>query len=452
MSAVLISLLILLAASVAAISFGLISRSEIAELARRLKLKGAICFSELTGLANGVKAKRLVGQLNQADSIGDLTSRILRDGEPDPAQDLYAPLDMNMLNCRIRMVELKEGDTVVDAFDVEICGSIHAPDDMRSATLRISILDITDGSAEAKEVRARDPQGASSGDSDNSEFCYVAELGRLPNRTTTLEDWTSVARLRSDVQEFCRRGKRTLRFDASILSADGNLELASAWCTFVYDNPMSGYIDLQENDERTKVLTVALAFAVSAADGRLYDCEVELIKVWARGNVLENPVQISDQARGKLENALSTTVAFFSEGNKLDTNRLCEEIVSITPVGRRYEVLDLCLRVAQASGSVGGEEMAVLKDLASRLEVDGEKFRAMTDKILPVDMHEVMDINGLLGITSDMSKEGTRKHLNREYSKWNSRVTSADPEIQTQADQMLTLIAEARGQYVSAGR
>jgi hypothetical protein len=39
--------------------------------------------------------------------------------------------------------------------------------------------------------------------------------------------------------------------------------------------------------------------------------------------------------------------------------------------------------------------------------------------------------------------------LNKEYSKWNSRVTNADPDIQTQADQMLTLIAEAKSQYTT---
>ncbi|KPK35443.1 MAG: hypothetical protein AMJ65_17380, partial [Phycisphaerae bacterium SG8_4] len=270
--------------------------------------------------------------------------------------------------------------------------------------------------------------------------------------TTILEDWTCVARLRSDEQEFCRRGKRTLRFDVSILSTGGGQELAHTWCTFVYANPLPGYIDLQENDERTKVLAVALAFAVSAADGKLYDCEVELIKAWARENILEHEEQTSDQERGKLEKALNATVSYFSEGNKLDSYRLCEEILAIAPVGQRYEVLELCMRVAQANGSVAAEEMAALKDLANWLEIGGEKFRNMAEKILPLDMHEVVDINDLLGITSDMTKEKTRKHLNREYSKWNARVTSTNPEIQTQADQMLKIIAEARGQYVSGGR
>ncbi len=452
MSKVLISLLILVVASTAAISSGLISRSGISELVNRLKLKGSICFWVLTRLVNGAKSKDMAGQLRQGGSLGDSASGMLRDAELDGGQDPCAPLDMRILNCRVRMIELKEGDTVIDAFAVEICGSIHAPEDIHSATLRISIQDITDGSIEAKEVRAAGPHGASSGESSNSEFCYVGELGRLPRQTTTLEGWTCVARLRSDGQEFCRRGKRTLRFDVSILSANGGRQFAHTWCTFIYVNPLPGYVDLQENDERTKILTVALAFAVSAADGKLYDCEVELIKVWARGNILESPAQTSARSGGKLEKALSATVAYFSEGNKLDTYRLCEEIVEITSVGRRYEILDLCLRVAQANGSVAAEEMAVLKDLASWLEIDAEKFRTMAEKILPLDIHEVMGINDFLGITSDMSKEKTRKHLNREYSKWNSRVTSANPEIQTQADQMLKLIAEARGQYVSAGR
>ena len=64
-------------------------------------------------------------------------------------------------------------------------------------------------------------------------------------------------------------------------------------------------------------------------------------------------------------------------------------------------------------------------------------------------MHETMDQEVILGVSSDMGKEKTREQLNKEYIKWNSRVTSSDPAIQSQADEMLKLIAEARRQYVS---
>jgi uncharacterized tellurite resistance protein B-like protein len=287
------------------------------------------------------------------------------------------------------------------------------------------------------------------GRADASEFRHVADLGRLPSEVTRLEDWTAVARLRTDGQLFPRRGRRSLQFRTSIISTEGGLELAGAHSKLVYENPRPGYLDLQENSERARVLTVALAFAVSAADNKLYDCEVELIKKWAWENVLDSPQSGADQSRDKLEKALSNTVAFFTEGNKLDTFGLCAELVEIAPAGQRYEVLDLCLRVAGANGSITAEEMAMVKDIAIQLDVDGTKFRAMIEKILPADTHKVMGIDDILGITSDMSSEKTRRHLNKEYSKWNSRVTSANPDIQSKADQMLRLIAGARGKYVA---
>ena len=129
-------------------------------------------------------------------------------------------------------------------------------------------------------------------------------------------------------------------------------------------------------------------------------------------------------------------------------SKICKEVVEISPIGDRYDILDLCLHVAQANGLVVAEELAILKNLASWLEVDMNSFRAMMEKTLPVGMHQVKDVEVTLGVTSDMSREKTRKQLNQEYSKWNSRVTSSDPQIQAQADQMLKLIAEARSEYV----
>ena len=242
-----------------------------------------------------------------------------------------------------------------------------------------------------------------------------------------------------------------LQFNASIQSADCGRELAVARCSFVYENPLPGYLDLRENAERAKVLTVALGFAVSAADNKLFECEIELIKRWAIENIAGSETSESGQSEADLEKALSKTVAFFTEGKKLDAFKLCREMVEIATAGQRYEALALCLHVAKANGSVTAEEMAILKNLASWLEVDAARFRAMMEKILPIEMHEVMDINDVLGITSDMSRDKTRRHLNKEYSKWNSRVTSENPRIQTQADQMLKLIAEARGQHVAEG-
>jgi tellurite resistance protein len=353
----------------------------------------------------------------------------------------------NALNCRVQLTKQKRDDSVFDAFTVEICGSIHAPDNLPRAdytVVRILLADVTDGIHKAKPVHSRVKHWQIQ---DSPTFCYNADLGKLPNRDTTLSDWISVGQINLDWLTFPRRGKRKLQFSTSILSRDSGEEFACAICYFTYENTAFGYIDPpQEDIQRTRTLAVALAFAVSAADKKLYNCEVNLIKNWARRNI--DFSQTSNKAKRKLEKALNKAVGFFRGGNQLNTYKICKEIVEIAPIAARYDILDLCLHVAQANGVATVEELALLKKFASWLEIDTNRFHAMMEKILPANMHEAEDIEVTLGVTSDMSKDETRQHLNKEYRKWNARVTNFDPEIQTQADHMLKLITQARSEYI----
>jgi uncharacterized tellurite resistance protein B-like protein len=360
--------------------------------------------------------------------------------------------DLNVLNCRIQEIIQKEDSGVVDVFNVDIYGSIHAPEDLHHTNLKITVLDVTEGMSNTRPVQARVKQWQTPASSDmgqtgdSSAFCYSADLGRLPNKITTLSNWTSVAKLRIDWLLFARKGRRSLQFKVSILSAGDGLELACAYCSYIYDNPTFGYIDVQENTEHSKTLAVALAFAVSAADDKMYECEIELIKKWAKDNI--NLARSSDKAEQELDKALNEVITFYQEGNKLDTYNICREVVSITTVAGRCEILELCFNVAKANGSVVADELRFLKELSNWMEIDGNKFRELMEKVIPLEMHEVKDIESILGVTSDMNIETARARLNKEYVKWNSRVTNMNPEIQSQADQMLKLIAEARSQYI----
>ncbi len=349
--------------------------------------------------------------------------------------------DLQILNCQVKLTKQQKDNATFDIFAVEICGSIHVPDTLihTDTTLKIPIMDTTDDKPVYSCTRKWQLQ-------NTPVFCYYTDLGKLPNQITTLPNWTPVAQIRLDWLIFPRKGKGNLQFNMSISSRQSGQELACAVCNFPYDNPEFGYIDLQENIQRTKILTVALAFAVSAIDKKLYNCEIELIKNWARDNI--NAADTSDKAKRNLDKALNKTVAFFRNGNHLDTYKICKEIVQIAPVADRYDILELCLYVAQAKGFATAEELALFKDLANWLEVDTDRFREMTERILPVSMHEVKDVEVILGVTADMSKEKTRQKLNKLYCKWNSRVTNPNPAIQDQADQMLKLIAETRSQYI----
>jgi len=349
--------------------------------------------------------------------------------------------DIQILNCQVKLTKQQKDNSTFDIFAVEICGSIHVPDTLihTDTTLKISITDTTDDKPVHSHIKKWQLQ-------NSPVFCYYTDLGKLTNEVTTLPNWTPVAQIRLDWLMFPRKGKESLQFNISISSQQSGQELACAVCNFPHDNPEFGYIDLQENIQRTKILTVALAFAVSAIDKKLYNCEIELIKNWAIDNI--NAADTPDKAKRNLDKALNKTVAFFRNGNHLDTYKICKEIVQSAPVTDRYDILELCLYVAQAKGFANAEELTLLKNLANWLKVDTDRFREMTERILPVSMHEVKDVEVILGVTADMGKESARQKLNKLYCKWNSRVTNTDPAIQDQADQMLKLIAETRSQYI----
>ena len=356
--------------------------------------------------------------------------------------DLSAQADLNRFNCRVQLTRQQKNGSVVDVLSVEICGSIHAPDNGHYTTVGILVTDITNGFSTPEPVHSSVKKWQQP---DSQNFCYNADLGKLPYEENTLPNWLTVAKLHCDWLKLPHKGKRILKFSTSILSAASGQELASGNCTFTYENSTFARIDLQENIKRTKTFAVALAFAVSAADNKLYDCEVELIKNWARDNVALS--KATKKERRRLEKALKKTVAFFREGNQIDCYNICKEIVEIASIADRYDILDLCIKVAAANGTAAVEELNLLKNLAHWLEIDTNRFRQMMEKVLSANMHQIEDLEVVLGITSDMSKKQTRRHLNNEYRKWNSRVTNLDPKIQSQADYMLRFIAEARRAY-----
>lgn len=395
---------------------------------------------------------------------------VLQEANSNQSVGSSAEPDLQILSCRIKLTKQEKDGVAFDTFAVEICGSIHIPVSQiqTDAILKTSIIDIT-GVSHQLSLRERFLSTLGQSTMTESQFMHDkilpvhsnikkwqlqnspvfyhnAELGKLPNEVTTLPNWTVVTQIRLDWLVLPRKGKRNLQFNTSVLSRNNGEELARAQCTFTHENTEFGYIELQQNIQRTKILTVALAFTVSAADKKLYNCEIELIKNWARENI--NAASASNKTRRNLDKAMNKTIAFFSNGNQLNTYKICKEIVQIAPVADRYDILELCLYVAQAKGFAAAEELTLLKNLASWLEVDIDRFREMTERILPVNMHKVKDIEVILGVTPEMSKEKTRQQLNKLFFKWNSRVTNSNRAIQDQADQMLKLIAEARSQYI----
>jgi uncharacterized tellurite resistance protein B-like protein len=356
----------------------------------------------------------------------------LPDRKPDPG----------ILNCRVKISKQQKQNPPTDFFNVELYGTIPVQDEKIYALLRITLSDITDrfhkpkaAYGVAKQCRQR----------NSLAFCHRAELGWISKADRTLFDWTPIAEIVCKNIIFPYTGNRLIQLKTSILSRETGKVISSAVCAFDYQNSSAGYVNLEQNIKNTKTLAVGLAFALGAVDDKLHDCEVEVIRQWARRNI-EVP-GVPEKASKKLNKALEKTIRFFQKGNKVDAYKICKQIVRTVPVGERYDILELCLNVTKASGAVSPAETGFLKKLAGWLEVDIERFRSMAEKIIPARMHQAEDSEVIFGITSDMTKEQRRHHLNKEYRKWNARVTSSDPEIQRQADHMLELIAQTRSQY-----
>ena len=129
----------------------------------------------------------------------------------------------------------------------------------------------------------------------------------------------------------------------------------------------------------------------------------------------------------------------------------CCDIAPNLSSSERYQMIRLRILITASNGRITQTETALLEQIAAALTVDLAKFRAMAQKLLPVDSQNQDNLEFILGIRPDMTPEQARLRLNEEYQKWNSRVTRPDPHIQAQAEQMLRLIGQARNEYVTVG-
>ncbi len=328
------------------------------------------------------------------------------------------------------------------AFSISIRGRICVPTPMHETQVQVLLIDDTDGPDAAQPVlcAAREWQL-----DDSPAFCYKAANGRIPATEYVLSDWVPVAVIPLEVLRFPRRGRRTVECVTSLLSLETGYELACATALLEYHNPDLGYVDARENAEQSEILTVQLAVAVGSAATAPQEAAVRTIEDWicARAAAGTEDSRHDERSR-RLTRVLHQAVDTCISGRKLDIERICTTLRSVATIVDIYDAMKLCLRTIGSAGTADRAQTALIGRIAKALQVDEKRFRAMSQKILPVALHKETDLEFILGISADMDPDVGRLRLREEYQKWNARVTNPDPAIQAQADQMLALIAEAR--------
>jgi len=358
--------------------------------------------------------------------------------------ETFVTLDFAPPSCQIRLEAACKPSATYDCFVVEICGSVPGCTTAQPACVEICIEDVTEGVAQIKPVLSKGQEDAGT---DLSSFSCQTELGTLPPQGIHLEEWTALMRIRADWLVFARSGRRSLLFHVNILHGPNKQKLISTKSITDYQNPDSGYIELREHLRTLRLGATALAFAAADVDRKHTKAQFDMIRQWAAHGL--NLERVSFGARWRFWLALKS-MAHTAGKNYFGLQALCQHIVRTTPCAQRYDIMGLCLQVMALRNSISKKEMAFIGLLTAWFQLDSEHVRAMVEKTLPVGLFEELDSSSFLGISSDMSQEQIRKHLNREYAKWNARVTHTDPGVQTQAEQMLDLIARTRSQCLTA--
>jgi len=332
-------------------------------------------------------------------------------------------------------------DTRSQNFSVAIRGRIRVPAPMYETQVQILLADITDGPEAAEPVLcvAREWQLEGS-----PAFCYKAPNGRIPAAEYVLSDWLQVASIPLQVLRFPRRGSRKLQCITSLLSLDTADEIACASVEFEFQNRDLGYVDARENAEQSEILTLQLAVAVGSAAAPPRDAAIAAIEQWIDSRLAHDEDQRDSQRHVRLAAVLRDARDACASGGRLDIEKICSLLRSVATIVDVYDAMRLCLRTISAAGAAERAQTALISRIAQALCIDESRFRAMSQKILPVALQKERDLEFILGITPGMDPALGRRRLRDEYQKWNARVTHPDPKIQAQADEMLALIAEAR--------
>ena len=339
---------------------------------------------------------------------------------------------------RVREAEESLGGTKVNVFVVEMRGSIVAPYDNYIATTEMFALDVTGGEKEPIISAIEWLQ------SEKSIALGYSTSQKVPYQRSSISEWMTLVKIPIDTLTFPRSGIRKIEFFVHVGGTS-----ASSKTTINHACSEPGYLDARDSRKKFEVRAVELAFSVSASDGDVDRSEAAVIKSWTQKRIAMASEDEKEAVKDRLNQTITNAYKVFREGKVHNVRDICKNLKTVSTTAECYEALELCLQVAKADGVAEQEELEMLENLVEFLELDKEKFRAMKDKHLTVSMMnnpDVVDVDQLLGLRSDMTMAEKKKHLREEFKKWNQLSEHKDPEKRKQAKEMLTLIGQKRAE------
>jgi len=210
-----------------------------------------------------------------------------------------------------------------------------------------------------------------------------------------------------------------------------------------------GYVESQEDSERSQVLAVQLAIDISMIDGELHKEEGDIVKNWVNKYIGDYEGDEAQRIKDQMNTAMKKAYADLSAGT-YDRESIVDELARIGGKLDHYEAMELLVEVMAADEVAHQDELAAISHIGNKLGVDPSELQRLKD--IHVVNQENMDLDStnleqIIGIDSTWDKGTICNHLSNEFIKWNSRIQSLKEEDQVNGQRMLDLIAQARTKY-----
>lgn len=211
--------------------------------------------------------------------------------------------------------------------------------------------------------------------------------------------------------------------------------------------PEKGYIEITDNRDEAKALSVKVAIAVAMADGALDGSEGLTIQTWIKRDISAYDNERQQELKAIYNDAMREAYREAKRGT-LNLDEITARLNEVGEVSTKYEAMELCFDVMAADGVADRSELKIIRTVADALELNLDEIEKMKDqKILELDVNlsPEASIDELLGIDPSLSTEERKRILRGEFKKWNDRLNVLPEGAEREnAQRMLDRISEAR--------
>lgn len=301
---------------------------------------------------------------------------------------------------------------------------------------------------------------------ERNTICFESRTDLDARPDSVWSEWIWVSAIPPALIQPPYGGRRRIEASLVFFDAEGGAEFEAGFLpkgtkvfavlreTFEHQFDEPGYLEEKENQKECAELAVKIALAVAMSDGSLDDKEGEVIQAWMKKQLASKSADWQAEMRPRLNAALTESFQQ-AEAGSLSLSPLCERMQNIGTRKGKYDAIELCMDVMAADGIAEESELAVIKSIASALEIDIDDIERMKDERMVSSNLQASSGSplALLGIGDDMSFKEKERRLRGEFQKWNDRLNSLEPGSEREnAQRMLDLVAQARAQLKSEHR